>query len=186
MLSIIERFIPGAKERRLEKASKVKEKKKENEEKEKKRKEEEKKKIDNFRNKQFIVHIRERDDRKVAFESLFLDVLLKQGATVKYLIESEVKAIIRGDTVVPIEDGALALIGTAWIKEEKRGGYEDRHSGWVSEYLADITYCDFHIISYRENMKKIQVAYAGNNPNPNNLADSAVSHIISSLPLSEE
>jgi len=113
----------------------------------------------------FVVVIRERDQRKTCFESIFIGQLVTHGVKVIALKEDEAKKLLKGD-FNPIPQDTKALIGTTWTWKDdspfnysKTGLYCHRSLDYrLIEPSNKILLASFdHDAEYNENKLILQV-----------------------------
>ncbi len=104
--------------------------------------------LEGLRKNHFVIHIRERDGRKYVFESILIDAFLKKEIPVDFVTEKTSKLIGSGDPSA-LNPNQIALVGTAWEQEEKRGGYggnDGEYSYWIPISYVTVMYCDFRLL----------------------------------------
>jgi hypothetical protein len=140
------------------------------------------KKLKNFRKSRLIVYIREKDGRKSSFEAVLISVLLKIGVTIEHIEEDKGRAIAVGNQG-SLQNGTLALVGTAW--ERTKNEYCGEDVGYCD---VERTFCDYRLLKSDGDILK--VVAAGNDQdissNKGGLGDLIVERLILSLPLPME
>lgn len=134
--------------------------------------------MDNFRKQRLVVYIREKDGRKSAFEAVLINALLKTNATIQPLEEKDGRAIASGNTE-PLENGVLAVVGTAWHTKETVCS-SNLDQPWISTH--ERTYCDYRLLE--KSSEGTRVVAAGNKKDATSdehwLARWIVEHLVSS------
>jgi hypothetical protein len=106
----------------------------------------EKRQLENFQKQRLVVYVREKDGRKCSFEAVLIKQLLTFNIDVKFLRDKDGKDLLEHGIGDVLQDGSLALVGTAWLKKYQRGGCVDLDT-IIPYHEIDAICCDYRLLN---------------------------------------
>lgn len=119
--------------------------------------------LERFRKYHFVIRVRERDGRRVFFESVLIGRFLRNDIAVERLTNEEDECIGRDD-FSKLKEDCLIIVGVSWQQAIKHEGHrwddpESGASGWMPAHTEHVTHCDYRLL--RKKGDKTELVAAG-------------------------